>query len=333
MKNPIIIAEIGVNHCGRYNLAKKMIDSAKKFGADYVKFQTFNPDLLSTKNAELANYQRKNTKFKSQHKMLKQLTLSKNEIKKLFKYCKKKKIGFLSTAFDLESAKFLLQFKMDYAKIPSGEITNYPLINFLSRNYKKIIISTGMSSLKEISWALKIVKKNKIKKENLILLHCTSEYPAPIDELNLLAIKLLEKKYKLDIGYSDHSTSMMIPIIATSLGAKLIEKHFTLNKKFKGPDHKSSINEEEFARLISDIKLTKSALGDHKKKCTKSELKNKKIVRKSIYAFKNIKKNEKFSEKNLITMRPDIGISAIHWQEIIGKKANKNFKKLDLIKI
>ncbi len=197
MKKIIIIAEAGVNHCGKLSIAKKMIDAAKKFGADYIKFQTFNPDLLSTRNAKLAKYQQNNTKFFNQYSMLKKLSLTEEVTKKIFNYCKKKKIGFLSTAFDLQSAKFLLKFKMDYAKIPSGEITNFPLIKFLAKNHKKIILSTGMSNLKEINWAIKILIKNNIKRRDITILHCTSAYPAPIDELNLNGIKYLKKKTKI----------------------------------------------------------------------------------------------------------------------------------------
>jgi len=332
MKKTIIIAEAGVNHCGKLSMAKKMIISAKKFGADYIKFQTFNPDLLTTKTAKLASYQKKNTNFSNQYKMLKKLTLSKETTIKIFKYCKLKKIGFLSTAFDLESAKFLLKFKMNYAKIPSGEITNFPLIKFLAQNYKKIILSTGMSNIKEIEWTMKVLQKYKVKKKNIVLLHCTSSYPAPTKELNLNVLKYFQKKFRVDVGYSDHSTSILTPIIANNLGAIMIEKHFTLNKKYTGPDHKSSINEKEFTEMLNGIKFSNLALGSFKKECTNSEYKNKKIVRKSIYAIKNIKKGEKFSNKNLITLRPDIGVSAKLWEKIIGKKAKKNFRKLDLIK-
>ena len=332
MKKIIIIAEAGVNHCGKISIAKKMVDAAKKLKANYIKFQTFNPDLLSTKSAKLAEYQKKNTKYTNQYKMLKRLALTKKDTEKIYNYCKRKKIGFLSTAFDLESAKFLLKFKMDYAKIPSGEITNFPLINFLSKKYKKIILSTGMSNMAEINWALNILKKNKVKKNNIILLHCTSAYPAPVGELNLNSIQFLKKKLNLKVGYSDHSTSTLTPIIAASLGAVLIEKHFTLNKKFKGPDHKSSINTNEFTEVINGIKFMKHAAGNEIKKCTISENKNKNLVRKSIYALKDIKKGEKFSEQNLVTLRPDKGISAMFWKKVIGKKAKKNFKKFTLIK-
>ncbi len=332
MEKTIIIAEAGVNHCGKISLAKKMIDAANKFGADYIKFQTFNPDLLSTKNAGLTKYQKKNTKFSNQYKMLQKLSLSENDTKKIFNYCKKKRIGFLSTAFDLESAKFLLKFKMDYAKIPSGEITNFPLIKFLAKNYKKIILSTGMSNIKEIEWAIKILQRYNIRKKNIILLHCTSSYPAPTEELNLNAIKYLKDKFKTKVGYSDHSKSILTPIIATSLGAILVEKHFTLNKNFKGPDHKSSIDVNEFISVVKGINFFHLAKGKFNKICTKSENINKKIVRKSIYAFKDIKKGEKFTYKNLITLRPDNGISSIYWEKVIGKKAKKNFSKLELIR-
>ena len=222
---------------------------------------------------------------------------------------------------------------MDYAKIPSGEITNLPLIKFLAQNFKKIILSTGMSELNEINWAIKLLIKYGVKKKNIILLHCTSSYPAPIEELNLNAIKFLKDKLKIKLGYSDHSISTLVPIIANNLGAILIEKHFTLNKDFKGPDHKSSITPKEFAKVVEDIKLANICLGEYKKKCTFSEKKNKNLVRKSIYAFKDIKKGEIFTENNLITLRPDTGISADNWDNIIGKKSKFNFYKNQKIKI
>ena len=233
----------------------------------------------------------------------------------------------------MDSAKFLSKLKIDFAKIPSGEITNFPLINFLAKNFQKIILSTGMSNINEIKWAIDVLLKNKIKKKNIILLHCTSSYPAPIKELNLNAIKFLKDKFKLNIGYSDHTTDVLTPIIAISMGAVLIEKHFTLNKNFKGPDHSSSINTREFSQVIKGIDFVHTAMGKFEKKCTSSELKNKRLVRKSIYALKNIKKGELFTERNLISLRPDHGISASKWKNLIGKKSKFNFHKNQKIRI
>ena len=222
---------------------------------------------------------------------------------------------------------------MDFAKIPSGEITNYPLLNFQSKNYKKIILSTGMSNVREIDFALKIFKKNNIKKSNIFLLHCTSSYPAPVDELNMNSMLYLKKKFKLSVGYSDHSDSVITPVIATTLGAEIIEKHFTVNKNYPGPDHKSSVNVSEFTEIVKSVRFTNLALGNFEKKCTKSEKKNKKLVRKSIYALDDIKKGEIFTEKNIITLRPERGIKANQWNRVLGKKSKKNIKKFDLITI
>lgn len=334
MRNKIIIiAEAGVNHCGSLILAKRMVDKAKYFKADYIKFQTFEPKLLTVKSSNLAEYQKKNTRFKNQYDMLTSLALKNSDTLKLFKYCKKRKIGFLSTAFDIKSAKFLSNLKMDFAKIPSGEITNYSLIDFVSKKFKKIILSTGASTIDEIKQALKIIKKNKVNKKYIYLLHCNSSYPAPIDELNLNCLITLKKKFNLKVGYSDHSLSKIVPAIAVSKGAQMIEKHFTLNRKLEGPDHKSSILPTEFNELIFNINHTVKALGSSKKKPTKSELKNIKIIRKSIYAYKNIKKGEFFTKNNIIALRPDKGISAINWKKIIGKKSKYNFKQNQLIRI
>lgn len=333
MKKITIIAEAGVNHCGKLSLAKKMVDAAKKFEADYIKFQSFNPDLLAAPNAKLAAYQKKNTNYSNQNKMLKKLCLTKNEMIKLNNYCIQKKIGFLSTAFDIESAKFLLNFNMHFAKIPSGEITNFPLIKFLAQNFKKIILSTGMSTIDEIEWAINQLIRFGIKRNNITLLHCTSAYPAPVEDLNLNAIKFLKNKFRVNVGYSDHTMSVLTPIIATNLGATLVEKHFTLNKNFKGPDHKASIDSKEFLEVINGIKFSQKTLGKKEKKCTASEKKNKRVVRKSIYAFKDIKKGEIFNEKNLITLRPDNGVSASEWENVIGKKSKFYFKKNQKIKL
>ena len=286
MVKTIIIAEAGINHNGSFDIAKRMIDKAKQFKADYIKFQTFRPELLVVKNSKLAKYQKINTNFSSQYEMLNKYNLSEKDTLRLYNYAKKKKIGFLSTAFDIESAKFLLQLNMDYAKIPSGEITNFPLINFLSKNYNKIILSTGMSSLKEIKWAVKIIKKNKVKAKNIFLLHCTSSYPAQLDELNLNFLEILKKKFNVNVGYSDHTISKIVPLLAVAKGATVIEKHFTLNKNLKGPDHKSSILPKEFKEIVSNILRSHICLGKKEKIISIEELKNKKVSRKSIYAKK-----------------------------------------------
>lgn len=333
MSKTIIIAEAGINHNGSFSVARSMIDKAKQFKADYIKFQTYRPELLVVRNSKLAKYQKKNTNFLNQYEMLNKYNLSEKDTLKLYKYAKQKKIGFLSTAFDMESAKFLLKFNMDFAKIPSGEITNFPLINFLSKKYDKIILSTGMSSLKEIEWAIKIIKKNNVKNKNIFIMHCTSSYPAQSNELNLNFLETLKKKFNVNVGYSDHTTSKIVPILAVAKGASIIEKHFTLNKNLKGPDHKSSILPKEFKEIISNISKSHICLGKKNKIISSDELKNKKIARKSIYAKQNIKIGDKFTVDNIITLRPDKGISANNWSLLIGKKSKYNFIKNDLIKI
>ncbi len=323
----LIIAEAGVNHNGNVRIAKKLILSAKKAGADFVKFQTFDPVSLTTKNANQAPYQIKNTKKKqSQRKMLDKLALTKNDHIVLKQYSKKIKIGFLSTAFDIDSLNFLIKkCKLKIIKVPSGEITNYPYLRFVGTLKKKVFLSTGMSNVKEIERAVKILIAAGTRKTKITILHCTSSYPAPEKELNLKALVFLRKKFKVDIGYSDHSDKIETSVAAVALGAKVIEKHFTLNKKFKGPDHKASINVVELKKMVDMIRNTEKSLGCEKKLLTKSEKKNLLLVRKSIVALSHIKKGELFTEENITCKRPAIGISPIYWNKVVGKKAKKNF--------
>ncbi len=327
----IIIAEAGVNHNGSLLKAKKLIDIAKKSGADYIKFQLFNPSKLVIPKAKMAKYQSVNLKKNiSQYEMLKNLTLSHKEILIIYKYCIKKKIKFLATAFDKENLKFLLNLGMDYIKIPSGEITNGELLEFIKKRKEKIILSTGASNLKDVKTAIKYLKK---KKDNLILLHCSSSYPAKLNELNLKVINSYKNLFDYRVGYSDHSLSLITPLISVALGASVIEKHFTIDRKLNGPDHKASLTGEELKKMIQKIRETEAALGFDKKIVTRSEKVNQKVIRRSIYANYFIKKGDIFSSKNLICLRPDIGISAIKWKKIIGRRASKNFKKNEKIKI
>ena len=324
----IIIAEAGVNHNGNINLAKKLINVASKAGADYVKFQTFDVDHLILKNTKTANYQKRNLKNNiSQYLMLKKYQLSDNSHKELLKYSKKKKIKFLSTAFEEKSLKLLEKYKLDYIKIPSGEITNYPLLKKISNLKKKVLLSTGMATYKEIKQALKIFKNKK----NVIILHCTSDYPANLKDLNLNFIKRL-KKLGYKVGYSDHSSSVITPSIAVALGCKVIEKHFTLSKNFKGPDHKASLEPKELIKMVSFIRDTEKMLGSKNKTITISEQKTKLLVRKSLVANSYIKKGEIFSQKNITTKRPGIGISPFKIKKFLGKKSSRNFRKDQFIK-
>ncbi len=325
----IIIAEAGVNHNGKINLAKKLIDVASKAGADYVKFQTFNVDDLILKKTKTALYQKRNLKDDvSQYNMLKQYQLADHHHKQLIDYSKKKKIKFLSTAFEEKSLSLLEKYKLDYIKIPSGEITNYPFLEKISKLNRKVLLSTGMATFAEIKQALNVLKK---RKKNLTILHCTSDYPANFKDLNLNFIKKL-KKFGYDVGYSDHSSSIITPSIAVTLGCKVVEKHFTLSRNLKGPDHKASLEPDELIEMINFIRDVEKMLGSEDKIITKSEQKTKLLVRKSLVARKNIKKGEIFSHENITTKRPGSGVSPFKIKKYFGKKSIKQFKKDQFIK-
>ena len=325
----VIIAEAGVNHNGSIFLAKKLIDVASKAGADYVKFQTFDVDELILKNTKTAEYQKKNLKSNtSQFSMLKKYQLSDNDHRELIRYSKKKKIKFLSTAFEEKSLRLLVKYKLDYIKVPSGEITNYLLLKKISKLNKKVLLSTGMATNKEIKQALKVLRK---RKKDLTILHCTSDYPADLNDLNLNFIKNL-KKFGYEVGYSDHSLNMTTPSIAVALGCKVIEKHFTLSKKFKGPDHKASLEPQELRKMVNLIRDTEKILGSQYKIISKGEKKTKLLVRKSLVAKNDILIGEIFSEKNITSKRPGTGISPFKIKKFLGKKSKKVFKKNQFIK-
>ncbi len=329
-----IIAEAGINHNGDINKAFKMIDIAKKAEADAVKFQIFIPEAVVTSNANMAKYAIKNMRTKKkQLDVIKKYFLSNSEHIKLMKYCKKKKIKYLCSAFDIKSLKFLNKKKIGTFKIPSGEITNYPYLKLLGSFRKKIILSTGMSHKGEIKTALKILIMNGSKKKNITLLHCHTDYPTNPRDVNLLAMKELERIFNIKVGLSDHTLGTDIPVAAVALGAKVIEKHFTLNRKFKGPDHKASLLPNELIDLVKSIRKIELSLGKKEKLATKREKQNLNIARKSIVAKNNIYKGEIFNEHNITTKRPGTGISAINWNKVIGKKSKKNYKMDDLIKI
>lgn len=329
----IIIAEAGVNHNGNLKLAFKMIDIASKAHADYIKFQTFSPYDLVQKNFGLAKYQVGSINSSNQRDMLKKYFLSEINHKKLIERCKLKKIKFLSSPFDIKSIDLLKKLKLKTIKIPSGEITNIPYLQHLAKLNKKLILSTGMSDEKEIQTALKILISNGTKKNNITLLHCSTEYPASLENLNLKSIIFLKKKFNISVGYSDHSLGYEAAISAVSLGAEVIEKHFTLNKGFKGPDHKASLNPRELKEFVEKIRLTEKILGNSQKKPNKKELKNSKFVRKFIVASKNILKGERLSKFNITTKRAKKGVSASLWLKVIGKKSKFNFLEDENIKI
>lgn len=332
----IIIAEAGINHNGNISVAKKLINLASKAGAHYIKFQTFSSENLTTQRAQKANYQIANTKKKkeTQFQMLKKLELSyKNHIN-LKKYCKKKKIKFLSTPFDNKSFDLLKKIGLNIFKLSSSDLNNIPYLQYISRksnNKTKIILSTGMSSINEINEAIKNLTKFNICKKNICLLHCTSNYPASDKSLNLNALKTLKKKFKLKIGYSDHSKGGVASLVAVGLGISIIEKHFTLDKKASGPDHKASLSPKELISFVSDLMRAQKMLGDGLKKIQSEEINVKKVARKSVVANKKILKGEKFTFENLTTKRPGTGLEPKKIFSLVGKVAKKNFNTDQLI--
>jgi N,N'-diacetyllegionaminate synthase len=329
-----IIAEAGVNHDGSLQKALKLINVAAAAGANAIKFQTFKAENLTTDYAPKAEYQKyKSSRRETQFQMLQKLEFTEAMHKACFEKCKKKKIIFISSAFDIESLNYLKKFNLSYFKVPSGEITNTPYLEVLGKFRKKVLLSTGMSNIHEIKKAIKTLTTNGTKKKNITLMQCTSAYPAPYDEINLNTITTLRSILKLDLGFSDHSLGVQASIAAVALGAKVIEKHLTLSKKLKGPDHEASLDPKEFKFMVQGIRIVEKTLGDKIKKITKSEKKNIYIVRKSIVALTKIKKNEKFSKLNITCKRPGTGISPLFFKKLIGKKSVKNFNKNDLIRL
>lgn len=329
MKKTIIIAEAGVNHNGSLKIAKKLIDVASRAKADYVKFQSFKSELVFSKFTPKAEYQKKNTsKNQTAIEMGSKLELTEKDHLKLKEYCKIKKIKYMTTFHDIETLKSHKKFNLDFIKIGSGDINNLPYLKAVSKIKKRIILSTGLSDIKDISNAIKILSKGK----DVILLHCNTAYPTPLKDANLNVIKSLKKKFNLEVGFSDHTEGIIASIAAVSMGATVIEKHFTINKSLSGPDHKASINPKELLNLVENIRKVDLAKGSSIKKPTKSEIKNKSVVRKSIVAIKKIKKGEKFELNNIFVKRPATGMSPMLFNKLIGKKASKNYMVDEMIK-
>lgn len=330
MKSVFIIAEAGVNHNGDINLAKKLIDAASDAKVDAIKFQTFKTEKVISINAKKAEYQKNNTENnESQYEMIKKLELGSEEHKELIKYCKEKNILFLSTPFDNESIDLLNELGMNIFKIPSGEVNNLLYLEKVGKMKKKVIMSTGMATLGEIEEAIFILRENGTY--DISILHCNTEYPTPMEDVNLKAMQTIKDAFKVNVGYSDHTIGIEIPIAAVAMGASIIEKHITLDKNMKGPDHKSSLEPDELKEMVKSIRNIEKALGDGIKKVSESERKNKNISRKSIVANRNIEKGEVFTEENIAIKRPGNGISPMKWYEIIGTTARKNYNKDDLI--
>ena len=332
MNNVFIIAEAGVNHNGDIELAKKLIDVASESGVDAVKFQTFKAEKLVSRDAPKADYQNKAIgEEESQFDMIKKLEIDYDAHRILIDYCSKKNIMFLSTPFDLESMDELDELGIEIFKVPSGEIDNFPYLKKVAKLGKPIILSTGMANLSEIEGALNVLYENGCK--DITVLHCNTEYPTPVEDVNLNAMLTIRDAFKVKIGYSDHTLGIEIPIAATAMGARVIEKHFTLDKNMDGPDHKASLEPNELKEMVKSIRNIELALGNGIKKPSKSEEKNKNIARKSIVALTKIKKGDLFTEDNITVKRPGNGISPMRWDEIIGKIANKDYKEDELINI
>ena len=330
MSRVFIIAEAGVNHNGSLDLAKKLVDRAVDACVDCVKFQTFNPTDMVTNVASKADYQKKNTNnTESQLEMLKELSLKEDEFVSLKDYCDKKGILFLSTPFDLESVDFLETLGCDKWKVPSGEITNYPYLVKIAKTGKPVIMSTGMSTIDEIRQALGVLRQNG--SGEISLLHCNTQYPTPYEDVNLRAMLTLRDEFGVTVGYSDHTPGIEVPIAAVAMGAKIIEKHFTLDRNMGGPDHKASLEPDELKAMVVCIRNIEKALGNSEKRVTESEKENIAVARKSIVAKTGIKKGDIISEGNITTKRPGTGISPMEWNEVIGTRAIRDFETDELI--
>ena len=327
-----IIAEAGVNHDGSIDNAYRLIDAAVEAGADAIKFQTFKAESLVLKNVDKANYQKQTTnESESQFEMIKRLELSVDAHKKLIKYCNEKNIIFLSSPFDHESIDLLNELQLQIFKIPSGEITNLPYLRHIGLLNKKVFLSTGMSNLQEVGDALTVLINSGTLKENITVLHANTMYPTPMEDVNLNAMLTIQRKFGVDVGYSDHTLGLEVDIAAVAIGASVIEKHFTLDKSMEGPDHKASLEPEELKAMVSAIRNIEKALGSSEKKPSPSESVNIDVVRKSIIASASIKKGEILSDNNVTTKRPGVGISPMKWDKVIGTVASKDYQMDDLI--
>jgi len=322
-----IIAEAGVNHNGDIELAKKLIDAASDAKADAVKFQTFKAEKLVSKDAKKAAYQQENMQVKSdsQYEMLKKLELDTQTHKELIAYCNTKNIMFLSTPFDLESIELLNDLQLPIFKIPSGEITNLPYLRAIAKLNKKVVLSTGMSSMQEVREAFEVLLNNGTEKENITILHANTMYPTPMEDVNLHAMQSIQKELDIAVGYSDHTLGIEVPIAAVAMGASIIEKHFTLSRSMEGPDHKASLEPDELKAMVISIRNIEKSLGSYEKKPSPSEMPNMALARKSIVAARKIAKGEVLSEENLTVKRPGEGISPMRWDKIIGKVATKSY--------
>lgn len=328
----LIIAEAGVNHNGDLELAKQLIDVAANADADYVKFQTFSADRIVSRSASKADYQQQATgASETQYEMLKRLELSHEMHLELIKHCEMQSIKFLSTGFDIESVELLVDLGIDLIKIPSGEITNLPYLRYIGSMGLPVILSTGMSTMDEIDNALTVLDGSGLSRSQVTVLHCTTEYPTPMDEVNLRAINSIKNTFGVVVGYSDHTVGIEVSIAAVALGASVIEKHFTLDRSLPGPDHKASLEPNELIAMVKAIRNIEDSLGSGIKVPASSEIRNLRVIRKSIMAKRRISKGEVLSVVNLIVKRPGDGISPMLWDQVIGKVASRDYLPDEMI--
>lgn len=332
MSKVIIIAEAGVNHNGDLNMAKKLIDVAADAGVDYVKFQTFKADTIVSPSAKKADYQSKNTgdAQQTQYEMLKALELSDTAHMELIDYCNERGVEFLSSAFDVDGVDYLNKLNLSLFKVPSGEITNYPYLRAIAQSGKPIVLSTGMADMKDIEFALSVLEKYGATRDMITVLHCNTEYPTPMMDVNLHAMNSIKNEFEVKIGYSDHTLGIEVPVAAVALGATIIEKHFTLDHGLPGPDHKASLEPHELKQMVISIRNIEAATsGDGQKHPSESEIKNISIARKSIHLANDISKGSEIQESDIVPLRPGDGISAMEWNDVIGKVVTKDMKKFD----
>lgn len=333
-KKIIIIAEAGVNHNASMDMARRMVKEAARAGADYVKFQTAVPELVISSIAPKAEYQKETTgEGESQLEMCKAIHLPLTAYPELAELCRKEGIGFMSTPFDLVSIDSLAEIGMDYWKIPSGEITNLPYLRKIAAKGGRVILSTGMSTLDEVDAAVDVLEKGGISRDDIILLHCTTQYPTPYSDVNLQAMESMRQLHTGGVGYSDHTLGIEVPVAAAALGAQVIEKHFTLDKNLPGPDHRASLDPEDLAAMVKAVRHIETALGSGEKKVAESERPNIEVARKSIVAARTIAKGETFTEENITVKRPGNGISPMLWDSVIGQTAKKDFPYDSLIEL
>lgn len=331
----LIIAEAGVNHNGSLDIAKRLVDEAADAGVDIVKFQTFKAEKLVSKSAKQAEYQQRNMgkTDDSQYSMLKKLELSPLQHEELIDYCREKGIRFFSTAFDMDSIEYLHSLNLGLWKIPSGEITNYPYLRKIAQYGEPVILSTGMCELSDIEAAIQVLLSHGLQKNQITVLHCNTEYPTPMRDVNLKAMLEIAEKFGVAVGYSDHTEGIEVPIAAVALGATVIEKHFTLDKNMEGPDHKASLEPQDLRAMVKAIRNIEQALGSGHKVISASERKNIEIARKSIVAACPIRKGDLLTDENLTVMRPGNGISPMRWEEVVGTYATRNYQEEEPIEL